>query len=82
MKSAINEEEYKIASHTFMQVKEYADAFVLAEQCVQSAEIARKDAIYEEACKGLHSENIRILKNSIGLFEKIPINERNGLLKL
>ena len=49
MESAKNEEDYKSAAASFKLIPDYKDADALAAQCLENAEVARKDTIYASA---------------------------------
>jgi len=49
MKSASSESSYKAAAATFKTISGFKDADSLAEQCLERAEVCRKDAIYASA---------------------------------
>ena len=49
MKSANSESAYKAAASTFKTIPGFRDADALAEQCLDRAEVCRKDAVYSSA---------------------------------
>lgn len=49
MKSANSESSYKAAAATFKTIPGFKDADSLAEQCLERAEVCRKDAVYASA---------------------------------
>ena len=49
MKSASSESSYKAAAATFKTIPGFKDADSLAEQCLERAEVCRKDAVYASA---------------------------------
>lgn len=50
MAEAESEEEYKEAAELYDSIPDYKDASNLAKECLEKAEIARKDAVYNAAC--------------------------------
>lgn len=61
MTYARTEDAYKTASKLFIAVSGYKDATDLADQCLEKAEAARKDSLYEAA-----SANHRSARNIVG----------------
>lgn len=49
MNTANTESAYKAAADTFKSISGFQDADALAEQCLDKAEVCRKDAVYESA---------------------------------
>lgn len=49
MKSASSESSYKAAAETFKKIPGFKDADALADQCLDRAEVCRKDAVYNSA---------------------------------
>ena len=49
MKSASSESSYKAAAETFKRIPGFRDADALADQCLDRAEVCRKDAVYNSA---------------------------------
>lgn len=49
MSSAKTEQNYKDAAKLFYEISDYSDASALMDECKEKAEIARKDAILEDA---------------------------------
>ena len=71
MSSARTEGDYKDAARKFSSVSHYKDSQKLAEECLEKAEAARKDAIYASAKSGVLSSNIGAIQTSVELFESI-----------
>jgi len=71
MQSARNETEYKNAAAIFRQIPNYRDASVKIEECLEQAEIARKDAIYNQAKYIMNSYSITSYATAISQFETI-----------
>ena len=71
MQSARNETEYKNAAAIFRQIPNYRDASVKIEECLEQAEIARKDAIYNQAKYIMNSYSITSYATAISQFEAI-----------
>ena len=73
MQSANNEYAYKSASVKFKAIPGYKDADALAGQCLEKAEISRKDAIYAEACSYMNKAIYEsTYKSAAELFQSIP----------
>ena len=71
MKSAKTESSYKAAAAKFKKIPEYKDADSLAEQCLERAEICRKDAIYDSARSQMTGDAISGYEAAIETFSTI-----------
>ncbi|MBR4720714.1 MAG: TIR domain-containing protein [Clostridia bacterium] len=71
MKSAKSEEQYKYAAETFNGIKGFKNAEQLAKECLEKAEVCRKDAIYEDAKSKMTGNDIINYKDAISIFSKI-----------
>ena len=72
MNAAKTEEAYKKAAEQFAGISQYKDATELRKKCLEKAEIARKDAILNEAKAKEKNATIPELKGAITLYKKIP----------
>lgn len=68
---ANTESAYKEAAHLFETVSEYMDSAVLAQECYDKAEIARKDSVLSYAKSKMHGDRIDRFEAAIKLFETI-----------
>lgn len=71
MKSAKTEDDYKDVALRFDGLKDYQDAIVLKEQCLDKAEDCRKDSIYVQASEKSSKETIEELEEAVELFNQI-----------
>lgn len=72
MKTANTELAYKGAAKAFKKIPGFQDADILAEQCLDKAEVCRKNAIYNSAHKEQLMNTIAGCENAIKLYESIP----------
>ncbi len=72
MDSANSEESFKEAADAFAVVSGFEDADALAQQCIDKAEVCRKDAIYSSAITKMSSEKVDSYEEAIEMFQKIP----------
>ncbi len=72
MQNANYEQDFISASNIFNTIKEYKDAEELYNNCIENAEISRKNAIYNDAKPNPGIKNIGVLKNCIEKFKSIP----------
>ena len=72
MKTANTEVAYKSAAEKFKKLFGFKDADVCAEQCLEKAEIARKDTIYTRACVQMSGEKTNGYEAAINAFRTIP----------
>lgn len=74
MEKSKTEENYLHASELFSALGEYLDAKELVQKCLVNAETAKKNAIYNQACKLMRLPNVSIafLDEAIVLFKSIP----------
>ena len=74
MNAAKNESAYKAAAGTFRTISGFQDADALVEQCLDKAEVCRKDAIYASAMSKIQSGaslyNSQKYKESVGYYEE------------
>ena len=71
MNAANTESAYKAAAGMFKSVSGFQDADALAEQCLEKAEICRKDAIYASARTEQANYSIVRCESAIRLYESI-----------
>ncbi len=71
MNSAGTETAYKAAVSTFKTIPGFKDADILSEQCLERAEICRKDSIYANARSQMTGEAITGYEAAIRTFQKI-----------
>ncbi len=72
MNTANSEEAYKAAAEKFQTIPGYKDADSLAEQCLEKAEVCRKDAIYNSAKSSMTGKKVKTYETAIELFQTIP----------
>ncbi|NCE97590.1 DUF6273 domain-containing protein [Emergencia sp. 1XD21-10] len=73
MENAKIESEFKEAAEKFQMIAGFEDADVLAEKCLEDAEIARKDAVYDTAKK-------LMMRNTISSYER-AIEELQSIIE-
>jgi len=71
MNSARAEAAYKAAASAFKTIPGFKDADVLAEQCLEHAEICRKDAVYANARTQMTGEEVGRYESAIRTFRTI-----------
>lgn len=71
MHEAINEEAYKEAASTFASIAGFKDADNLAKECIDKAEICRKDAIYSAAKSKITEDSVDSCEEAIRMFQSI-----------
>ena len=71
MNTASTEEEFKLANKLFGEITDYKDSAALAEQCLEKAEVARKDEILAKGKSKMNGEVISDYESAIKLFESI-----------
>ena len=71
MNSARAEAAYKAAASAFKTIPGFKDADVLAEQCLEHAEICRKDAVYANARTQMTGEEVGGYESAIRTFRTI-----------
>lgn len=71
MNSAKIENEYQYAISIFARIKGYKDADAKRAECIEKAEICRKDALYVTAMKHMNEGTISSCENAILNFQKI-----------
>ncbi len=72
MKAAKTELAYKTTAKEFKTIPGFQDADELAEQCLDKAEVCRKNAIYDSANKEQIKNTITGCESAIKLYESIP----------
>ena len=73
MSSAKSEHAYKQASSQFAKISQYKDAEKLKVECLEKAEVCRKDAIYDAAVALVRgSQKPSDYNSAIKMLEKIP----------
>ena len=71
MKSAKREDTYKSAAAKFRTIPGFKDADALAEQCLEKAEICRKDEIYSSARSMMNKNTVSDCEAAIAEFRTI-----------
>ena len=71
METANTESAYKRAAELFNRILGYENSDMLLNQCIDSAEICRKDAIYNSAKEKMNGDDIREYLLAIGKFNLI-----------
>ncbi len=71
MNAANTEAAFKAAADTFATIPGFKDADTLAEQCLDKAEVCRKDAIYASAKTSMTGEKIAAYEAAIKTFQTI-----------
>ena len=79
MKFATLEVEFESAYYAFKDISHYKNSSQLADECMQKAESARKDEIYDEACEVLNdshkwtgkNNDIKVHKEAIEKFQSL-----------
>ena len=69
--AARDEAAYKAAAKEFRTISGFRDADTLAKQCMDDAEVCRKDAIYSSAKMQMTRERITSYEDAIKLFQSI-----------
>ena len=72
MNAASTEYTYKKAAAIFQKIPGFRDADVLAERCLEQAEICRKDAIYQSAYSKMIGFGAYGYNSAIKIFKTIP----------
>ena len=72
MEKAADENTFKEIAQQFVSISGWKDADALQSLCLEKAEIARKDAIYNEAKRQTGSTVVANVESAIRLFESIP----------
>lgn len=72
MDEADTEATYKSAAELFDAIVDFKDSEILAQQCLDKAEICRKDSIYESAVVRKNANIIKSLEEAIVFFKSIP----------
>ncbi len=72
MNNADTENSYKAVAEKFKAIGGFKDADELAQQCLDKAEICRKDSIYEAAVARKNANIIKSLEEAIVFFKSIP----------
>ena len=72
MDTASNEYTFKEAANTFKSISGFQYADALAEKCLELAETARKNSIYNSAVSNQKNDYQATLERAIELFECIP----------
>ena len=71
MSAANTESAFKTAADTFATIPGFKDADTLAEQCLEKAEICRKDAVYSTAKSNMIGEKVASYEEAIKVFQTI-----------
>lgn len=72
MDKADTEKDYKSAAELFDAIVDFKDSEILAQQCLDKAEICRKDSIYKSAVARKNANIIKSLEEAIVFFKSIP----------
>lgn len=72
MDKADTEKDYKSVAKLFDAIVDFKDSEILAQQCLDKAEICRKDSIYESAVARKNANIIKSLEEAIVFFKSIP----------
>ncbi len=72
MDKADTEKDYKSVAELFDAIVDFKDSEILAQQCLDKAEICRKDSIYESAVARKNANIIKSLEEAIVFFKSIP----------
>lgn len=72
MNEASDEKGYKAAANKFKTIPGFKDADSLVEQCLEEAEVCRKDTTYASACSQMTGNTIGGYETAINLFRSIP----------
>jgi tetratricopeptide (TPR) repeat protein len=71
METATSEEAFKSAAGVFKSISGFKDADTLYEQCLEKAEVSRKDAIYNNAKSQMKGEKIEEIINYEAAIRKL-----------
>ena len=71
MNRAESEQAYRAAADCFKSIPGFKDADTLAEQCLDKAEVCRKDEIYSSAKSNIAENSIASCEKAIQLFQSI-----------
>ena len=71
MNSAETEADFKSAAHAFQSIADYKDSKEKAKECLEKAEVARKDAILADGREKMDVESISSYEGAIKLFESV-----------
>ena len=71
MESADSEGLYKAAASKFRDISGFKDANELAQECLEKAEVCRKDEIYNNGCRCLGDNTIGAMNAAIQYFKSI-----------
>ena len=71
MQNAESEEAYKKAAEMFKSISSFKDAGTLVEQCLENAEVCRKDAVYSLARSQMSRNTVRSYEAAINTFYTI-----------
>ena len=69
--SANTEDGFKAAAKIFQGISGYKDADALVKECLEKAEVARKNAIYSDALSKQNIQSVLQLERAVQLFESI-----------
>lgn len=72
MNAANTEDAFKAAADTFATIHDFRDADNLAKECINKAEICRKDAIYSVAISKTTEDSVESCEEAIRMFQSIP----------
>ena len=71
MNAANTEDAFKAAADTFATIHNFRDADNLAKECIDKAEICRKDAIYSVAISKTTEDSVESCEEAIRMFQSI-----------
>ncbi len=69
--TARSEESFRDAAKAFASIPGFKDADTLAEQCLEKAEVCRKDAVYSSAKLKMRGEKVVYYEEAIKVFQMI-----------
>ncbi len=72
MQSAKKEMHYKEAAEEFHSIGEYKDSVELFRRCLEQAEVARKDDIYNDALIKYNVNSVSDIEEAVALLKSIP----------
>ncbi len=71
MQSATTEEDFKTLAEIFKSINDFEDANIKMKECLEKAEIIRKDALYSLAIENQEKDTIASLEGAIEIYSSI-----------
>jgi TolA-binding protein len=71
MASAFSEDEFRTAEEIFRSISDYLDSELLADECDEEAENARKEFLYKKGLSRMHNDTLDDYIEAIVFFEKL-----------